>query len=328
MSNSEYKYQQLKDTILAAIRSGELPPGAKIEPELELMRQHQLSRNTVRQALIELESDGVLYRARRLGTFVRRQPPARIAFLMPDAAYATYPLNSDIIRGMDAVLTPANYALNVMVGALRYEPDTVSRLADDCSGVLISTNEPDPELLTELTRLKRPFRLVKNYTPGFETSAIRFDFHQAGVTAVRSLVARGITRLALFGLNPARHCIGAEFLRGVVDTCAEFGVALPGANRIDAYGKSASELAALFKGLPVTPEAIVCGTDEIALQMQKLTGLPVIGCNDLPEAKYCHLTTIRLDGVELGKRAATAILSELAGAPVNYPPLPGELIER
>ena len=147
MSNSEYKYQQLKDTILAAIRSGELPPGAKIEPELELMRQHQLSRNTVRQALIELESDGVLYRARRLGTFVRRQPPARIAFLMPDAAYATYPLNSDIIRGMDAVLTPANYALNVMVGALRYEPDTVSRLADDCSGVLISTNEPDPELL-------------------------------------------------------------------------------------------------------------------------------------------------------------------------------------
>ena len=131
MINSEYKYQQLKETILAAIRSGELPPGAKIEPEMELMRRYRLSRNTVRQALAELEHDGILCRARRLGTFVRQKPPARVAFFTPDAAYATYPLNSDIIRGMDAVLTSANYALNVMVGALRYDPDTVSRLADD-----------------------------------------------------------------------------------------------------------------------------------------------------------------------------------------------------
>lgn len=328
MSNSEYKYQQLKETILAAIRSGELPPGAKIAPELELMRRYQLSRNTVRQALIELENDSVICRARRLGSFVRQQPPPRIAFLTPDATYATYPLNSDIIRGMDAVLSPANYSLNVMVSALRYEPDMISHLADDCSGVLISTNEPDAAVLAELTRLKRPFRLVKNYTPGFEQSSIRFDFYHAGSTAVRALAARGVSQLALFGLDPVRHCIAAEFMRGAIDACAELGVALPRANRIDAYNKSASELESLLNSLSDSPQGIICGADEIALQLQKLTHLPIIGCNDLPEAKYCHLSTIRLDGVELGRRAATAILSDLANEQVNYPPLPGELIER
>ena len=44
-------YRRIESDLRDRIRSGELPPGARIETELELMERHGVSRATVRQAL-------------------------------------------------------------------------------------------------------------------------------------------------------------------------------------------------------------------------------------------------------------------------------------
>ncbi|MEH2921871.1 GntR family transcriptional regulator [Samsonia erythrinae] len=63
-------YRQLEKTIKSAILNGEFKPGQKIPTELELSRNYQVSRITVRKALEALTRDNLLTRISGKGTFV------------------------------------------------------------------------------------------------------------------------------------------------------------------------------------------------------------------------------------------------------------------
>ena len=65
-------YHQLKEILATQIRAGEWKAGDLIPGEQELQSTYALSRTTVRQALRELELDGLLTRHRGRGTFVSR----------------------------------------------------------------------------------------------------------------------------------------------------------------------------------------------------------------------------------------------------------------
>lgn len=63
-------YEQVKAHVLARIRSGELPPGARVPSEYDLVRELRVSRMTANRALRELTGSGVLARIAGVGTFV------------------------------------------------------------------------------------------------------------------------------------------------------------------------------------------------------------------------------------------------------------------
>lgn len=65
-------YKQLKSLVLESIRTGALKPDDQLLAESELARQYEVSKATVRQALDELEREGILYRIQGRGTFVAR----------------------------------------------------------------------------------------------------------------------------------------------------------------------------------------------------------------------------------------------------------------
>jgi GntR family transcriptional regulator len=71
----------IAEELAAAIASGRLSPGARLPPERHLAESLGVSRMTVRQALGELERDGLLRRVvgRAGGTFVREPDAARVA---------------------------------------------------------------------------------------------------------------------------------------------------------------------------------------------------------------------------------------------------------
>lgn len=73
-------YYQLTQIIKEAINSGDLPVGSLIPTEKEIMKQYDLSRATVRQAILQLVNEGHLRREKGRGTFVT-QPAAKIALL-------------------------------------------------------------------------------------------------------------------------------------------------------------------------------------------------------------------------------------------------------
>ncbi|MEA4813201.1 MAG: GntR family transcriptional regulator [Anaerolineaceae bacterium] len=71
-------YLQLKDLLVRQIDSGLYRPGDLLPSESELCNQYQVSRTVVRQALMELEHEGSIYKRRGKGTFVT-EPKINIA---------------------------------------------------------------------------------------------------------------------------------------------------------------------------------------------------------------------------------------------------------
>lgn len=71
--NSKLKYQQVYDELLSQIKNDWFLPGQKIPSENELAIRHNVSRVTIRKALKQLESEGLLDREKGKGTFVKRK---------------------------------------------------------------------------------------------------------------------------------------------------------------------------------------------------------------------------------------------------------------
>ena len=63
-------YYQLAETLREQIESGAIKPGAQLPSERELGDQLAISRMTVRKALLDLASEGLIYTRVGKGTFV------------------------------------------------------------------------------------------------------------------------------------------------------------------------------------------------------------------------------------------------------------------
>lgn len=66
-------YYQLKQILRSAIERGEYQPGDQLPSEPELTRNYGISRITARQALDELETEGLVIRRHGKGTYVSEQ---------------------------------------------------------------------------------------------------------------------------------------------------------------------------------------------------------------------------------------------------------------
>jgi GntR family transcriptional regulator len=70
-------YAQIADALRADIRSGHYPPGVALPSERKLMDRFGVTRATIRSALAQLRSEGLLTIERGAGAFVRMPPPVQ-----------------------------------------------------------------------------------------------------------------------------------------------------------------------------------------------------------------------------------------------------------
>ncbi|KIZ17934.1 GntR family transcriptional regulator [Streptomyces natalensis] len=68
-------YRQVADNLAQAIKSGEYEPGSKLPSETELIERYKLSRMTVRLAVAELRTMGLVESRQGQGSFVRMVSP-------------------------------------------------------------------------------------------------------------------------------------------------------------------------------------------------------------------------------------------------------------
>ncbi|MFV0407436.1 MAG: GntR family transcriptional regulator [Propioniciclava sp.] len=96
-------YAQLRAVILHAIDTHQLAPGDLLPGEHQLCRQYGVSRTVVRQALAELEHEGVIDRVKGKGSFVAR-PKTKESFahtmsgLFEDVEGRGGRVHSDVLR--------------------------------------------------------------------------------------------------------------------------------------------------------------------------------------------------------------------------------------
>lgn len=65
-------YRQIADILRDRIRSGTLPPGARIT-ESEITDEFEVARNTARRALAVLRDDGLVFTVPQRGSYVAKR---------------------------------------------------------------------------------------------------------------------------------------------------------------------------------------------------------------------------------------------------------------
>jgi DNA-binding FadR family transcriptional regulator len=76
--------------LLMRIVNGDVAEGDRLPSEAEIGKMFGASRPVVRQALMQLQIDGLVYARKGAGTFVRMRPPARLNDFVEPADVASY----------------------------------------------------------------------------------------------------------------------------------------------------------------------------------------------------------------------------------------------
>ncbi|SNY49161.1 GntR family transcriptional regulator [Paractinoplanes atraurantiacus] len=158
----------IADDLTTKIRDGELPPGAALPPQRELSASYGVTLATLRQALQQLENDGLLLQQAGRGTFVTEPRP-------------TYELHS--MRGFEEDLreqgqTVATYVLEQKVTD---PPGWAEALLGDGS----------PVVQLERLRLLAGRPVVHQLSYVRELELAEADFSERSLYAV--LASRGVT---------------------------------------------------------------------------------------------------------------------------------------
>lgn len=89
-------FRQLADLLRDQIVSGTLAPGASLPSELRLAQEYGISRTTVRQAIAQLRTEGLVTVDRPKGTFVRiAEPTQQVTLRRGERAGARMPTDAE-----------------------------------------------------------------------------------------------------------------------------------------------------------------------------------------------------------------------------------------
>ena len=328
------KYSILKDKLNQRIRSAQYAPGSLIPSEAELAAEFNISRNTVRQALKELENAGILIRQRGKGTFVRdneANSAQKIALFIYDTADIRHSVTTEMISGFSSYLESQGYMLDILLSPRTYHEEDLQQLAKKYSGFAFGTYRLDPLTVNTLDKLTIPHIFIKNYLPQRNDQSVRVDFFKTGFMAVEHLKECGCKTLGL--VYPGKNIpIATEFFNGVCAAVMEYGLFMKlehifeTGNYVSDAVKTAAEKIAVMNN---RPDGIVAAADSAARILLEVferqdvavpNDVMVIGCNDtsdIPKMTNPPLSTIALPMKKAGQTAAAMLIDLLHGKKVD-----------
>lgn len=340
-----YKYRVLKNNLMEQIRSGKMRPGEKLMPELDLQKETGLSRNTVRQAIHELVQEGFLISIQGKGNFIRYANSSRsrqIALIIHDMTNIVHPITSKLIMGLDSVLSPAGYCVNIFSNNSSFVREEFPLYAKNYAAVILSTYGVERNFIDAIQKYSIPCICAKLYLPETNIPSVRINFQKAGALAAEHLRDCGCRSLGVVCPDDSSGIITAsEFYRGICSVALENGLMLKSENcwrikdfRLPPAQNVLDEI--LHASLP---DGIVVACDSIArILMQELMkcgiripdDLMITGCNNMDFSRLLNpaLTTFEIPTDLAGVKTGEALLRMLNGEVVESCVLDPELIVR
>ena len=349
------RYAQLITHFRQRILDGSLSPGARLPTELELAREHRVSRGTVRHALSTLVNEGLIERVQGRGTFVCQLPqpaavpqPAekRIGLVLH---YMDGPLDLDILIGVEHAAKSRGYQISFAYAeeSLEQQDRDIARLqADRVAGLIIFpvSDVTYDESIWRLQADSVPFVLVDRYFPDLDTDYVVADNVAGGYRATEHLIILGHTHIGFVYSNK-----GSLLTTSVRDRWEGYRKALL------EYGCPYDETLICQQPRPTDgrepyaellsrhdrPSAIFAINDSIALDVMREAqrrglrvpeDLALVGFDDLNFAEHLSppLTTVAQPRMDLGLRAGNLLINRIEGqsGPPKHIELPTSLVVR
>ena len=327
-----------REHLLSEITIGIFRPGERLPAERELGETYQVSRSTVRNALNELEEQGIVERRPPVGTFVSVDAMKRIEQLAVRAPR----LRAFFVMTTGQIDNP--FLQKLFLALKSRMPDEVElavRLSDSCRGVLegekpdivfLFGNYPEEELL--MLSKQVPHLVIWgriHETLNFVTT----DDYAGGRLMAEAAWRAGHRHLAILGpLGTDPQCEFALRAKGAAAFCAEHDMQfqLHRMTLEESLNLTAATFFALDHFLREDPELsmvlALCDREAIAMidccrrrGMKVPENISIIGYDDQCFVGSIDppLTTIRSAAVEIGERLAgftQAVLESSSGEPV------------
>lgn len=329
------KYQLVAGTLREEIRSGRYKDTMLLPTEYELCSQFHMSRQTVRQALSLLASEGLIERRQGSGSHILAAPGELVKPRRSVAVVTTYISNyifPTILREIETVLAanngaPTLFATQNQVGSERRILQTLLD-GDLPDGILVEgtkTGLPSPNLdLYEKLR-QRGVPLVFMHGIYREmadnTVAVMDDNRGGGRQLVEYLHQKGHT--AIGGFFKSDDIQGVERYAGYVEAMRDLGLPLVDRHvfwyntehreRLLSDDQYCQQVTSIFKHCT----ALVCYNDEIAARLIAMLlkrgvrvpeDLAVVSFDDSP---YCDISPVPVTSLSHGQQNAGHMAADL-----------------
>jgi LacI family transcriptional regulator len=342
------RYEQIKDGLRREVALGKIKAGSLIPSEEELAEQLNVSRMTVRRALVELTREGLLHRVIGKGTFVRdnfapqkKRSKNVISVLFPDNAAPGAQLDFFYYRILHGVFAGANDSdLMITYSKVSGSPEdfVLNLRRDKALRGLIVLGVSDQRVLQALTKVTVPIVLLDSVQP--ESGSIFDEVNHSGepgvFAAVSYLIRLGYRSIALMPTdNP--NALNIERRQGYERALAAHGIALRNEliHPVPIYPEAAYAAMRGILNSADVPTAVVCTSDQLAVGAMAAVNdhgwrvpkdISIVGYGDEGYFTSPRLSTVHVPLEQMGIKAAELIGQRLKDAtmPVKRIQLPTE----
>lgn len=347
------KYLVVQEWIRSEINKANYINGDKIPSENDLMEKFGFSRQTIRLAISNLESQGYLEKIKGSGTYVNikdkdshsTRETRNIGVILRYLDTYSYP---DIIKGLEAVLTQNGYNISLGITNNQLEKETAllnSMIDKKVDGLIIEgckTAIPNPNKDIYYNIKKEiPCLFINGCYPGLKMPVICLDDIDGGSIATNFLINMGHKNIAtVFNSDDVR---GLKRYEGYTNALLTANIPVNDHNALwyttediedDIFEYRFKQIyTKRFSGC----SAIICYNDNIALKIidilksmniKPFEEVSIISFDNSTAAENNGLTSVGHIKSDFGSRVAECFIKQLkTGVPTNLK-LKSELIIR
>lgn len=332
------KHEEISQWIKDRILDGSFPVGSKIPSENELSVQFGYSRQTVRQAIGNLETEGYLIRSKGSGTYVHR--PSKLKneeITMRIGVITTYfddYIFPGIIHGIEEILSENRYSMSLGITHNKQSDEENclhQMLTNGIDGLIVEgTKSALPNvnsiLYKEIAKKGIPIVFINGFYRDYCDSYVVMDDMRAGEDLMELLISKGHRKVG--GIFKSDDIQGPRRYEGMQKAAKRHGISIQD-NAVIWY--TTEDFNYLFDGNldeailsrlnNVT--ALICYNDQTAAALIKLFSrysfrvprdYSIVSFDNsffAKEAAY-NLTSVIYPSQEIGRKAASLILKRIS----------------
>jgi len=223
---ANYRYKKTADQMKANIEDGTWPYGSRIPSEEKLREMYDCSRVTIRQALDVLLEEGLIYKVRGSGTYIKKpvhEPSYTIAVITTYISEYIFP---SILHAIEDCMEEQGYSVIIKTtkNSIARERKILKELKDkNVDGIIVEgtkTAFPNPNVsfYEEIAEADIPVVFFNGYYENISSPRISYvvvDDYNGGWTSVKKLHELGHTKIG--GIFKADDMQGLRRFSGFVD---------------------------------------------------------------------------------------------------------------